>query len=129
MQSKCAGQKADGSPCNGVPWRGTRFCWYHAEEAAGDRARGRKLGGAARSNANRARKELLQGALSPAELEGVIGMTITQVLSGKKSPGIGQAIAALARASVAIRESASFEQQLDELRAQVAELSTRKGVA
>lgn len=72
----------------------------------------RRRGGMAKSNRARASKELRAGSLSPAELQGVIGVTITQVLAGKKSPGIGQAIAALARASVAIREAAEVQDRL-----------------
>jgi hypothetical protein len=53
--------------------------------------------------------------MTPAELEGVIGLTISQVLSGAKSPGIGNAVASLARASIAIREATELEQRVTEL--------------
>ena len=61
------------------------------------------------------RKQLINAAMTPAELEGIIGMTITQVLSGAKSPGIGNAVASLARASIAIREATELEQRVSEL--------------
>jgi hypothetical protein len=77
----------------------------------------RRKGGKAKSNRARARKQLVSTAMSPAELEGVIGLTITQVLAGKISPGIGNAVASLARASVAIRETVDLEIRVTNLEA------------
>jgi len=75
-------------------------------------AEARRRGGQARSNRARARKQLTNAAMSPAELEGIIGLTITQVLAGTKTPGIGQAVAALARAAVSIREATEIEERM-----------------
>ena len=80
-------------------------------------AEARRKGGQAKSNRARARKQLAATALTPAELEGVLGLTITQVLSGAKPPGVGSAIAALARASIAIREAGEIEERLAALEA------------
>ena len=116
MQKRCKATKHDGSPCNGVPFKGGPYCWFHDPAESARRAEGRRLGGAARSNHRRARKQLVDAAMTPAELEGIIGMTITQVLSGTKSPGIGNAVASLARASIAIREATELEQRVSELK-------------
>lgn len=126
MQGRCAGEKQDGSPCNGVPWNGSPLCFHHAPEAAGLRAKGRKLGGSARSNAARARKEIADKAMTAEELQGILGMTITAVLAGTKPPGIGSAIAALARASIEIRKVTEVEQRLTELEVAL-DLRDRRG--
>ncbi len=83
-------------------------------------AEARRKGSKAKSNRARARKQLTSTAMTPAELEGVIGLTITQVLAGAKAPGIGNAGAALARASIAIREATELEERLAALEAQTA---------
>jgi hypothetical protein len=115
MQKRCKATKRDGSPCNGAPFKGGDYCWFHDPAEAEKRADGRRLGGSAKSNRARARKQLASAAMTPAELEGVIGLTITQVLAGTKAPGIGQAVAALARAAITIRETTEIEQRLEAL--------------
>jgi hypothetical protein len=117
MQERCKATKQDGSACNGAPYKGGAYCWFHDPAEAEKRANGRRLGGSAKSNRTRARKQLASTAMTPAELEGVIGLTITQVLSGAKPPGIGQAVAALARAAITIREASEIEQRLAALEA------------
>src|SRR5688500_18337755 len=84
MQVKCKATKHDGTPCSGTPFRGGDFCWFHDPAQADKRADGRRQGGSARSNKRRAMKEVEAHAMTPAELEGVIGLTITQVLSGTR---------------------------------------------
>lgn len=125
MVTRCKATNAAGAPCGAQALR-DGWCAWHDPERAAEMADARRRGGQAKSNLARARKELKSSALSPAELEGIIGMTITQVLSGKKAPGVGQAIAALARASIAIRESTEFEDRLDEMARQIAELNDRR---
>ncbi len=68
-----------------------------------------RKGGAARSNKSRARKQYVDGILSPAELEGLIGTTLKGVLMQKITPGQAQAVASLARAAVAVREASAIE--------------------
>jgi hypothetical protein len=75
-------------------------------------AEARRRGGAARSTKARARKEMVDAALSPPELAGLIGMTIRAVLAGKKPPAVGSAIANLARAAVAVREATETDERL-----------------
>ena len=58
---------------------------------------------------------MVDGALSPAELEGLLGVTLRAVLNGHKEPAIGNAIANLARAAVAVRDSVAVDERLAEL--------------
>lgn len=111
MVTRCKGRNAAGGPC-GAQATQDGWCAWHDPKRQAEMTEARRRGGMAKSNRARASKELRAGSLSPAELQGVIGVTITQVLAGKKSPGIGQAIAALARASVAIREAAEVQDRL-----------------
>ncbi len=68
-----------------------------------------RKGGAARSNVARARKALPAGVLSNEELRGVVGITIKRVLTGATEPAIGNSVAALARAYVAVAEAGGIE--------------------
>ena len=111
MVERCMATNAAGAPCGAQALR-DGFCAWHDPQRQGEMTEARRRGGQARSNRARARKQLTAAAMSPAELEGVIGLTITQVLGGTTPPGVGQAIAALARASVAIREATELEERM-----------------
>jgi hypothetical protein len=54
-------------------------------------------------------------ALSPAELEGYVAVTLRAVLAGTITPGVANAVASLARAAVAVRESSALEGRIEEL--------------
>ena len=51
-------------------------------------------------------------ALTPAELQGVLAVTLKAVLAKQKSPAIGNAVATLGRAIVAVREATKLEERL-----------------
>src|SRR5687767_8216250 len=108
MVERCKATNAAGAPCGAQALR-AGWCAWHDPERQAEMAEARRKGGKAKSNRARARKQLASTVLTPAELEGVIGLTITQVLSGAKPPGVGQAVAALARAALAIREATEIE--------------------
>jgi hypothetical protein len=116
MVERCKATNAAGQPC-GAQAISNGFCPWHDPARQADMLEARRKGGKAKSNRARARKQLVSTAMSPAELEGVIGLTITQVLAGKISPGIGNAVASLARASVAIRETVDLEIRVTNLEA------------
>lgn len=87
-----------------------------------------RKGGAARSNAARAKKALPAGVLSTDDLRGLLGLTLKGVIAGKVEPGVGNAAANLARAYVAVTEAGAveaMERRLDELEA----LAARRGSA
>lgn len=114
MASQCLGQNRNGGPCSGTPGA-DGYCMWHSPARQVEREEWRRRGGQRRSNASRARKAMADGALSPAEIEGVLGLTMKAVLNGSKDPAIGNAIANLARAAVAVREAVAVDERLGEL--------------
>ena len=117
MQKRCSATKADGAQCGGVPYKGGDLCWFHSPHTAADRAAGRRLGGAAKSNRSRARRQLMNAALSPAEIGGLLSVTLTNVIGGKVEPGVANAAANLARAIVAVKEASEVEERIAALEA------------
>jgi len=95
------------------------YCYWHSPLTASERAEARRRGGQNRSNAARAKKELPAGVMTNDELRGLVGLTIKGVLAGRVEPGIGNSVAALSRAYVAVTEAGAVETlqaQVDELR-------------
>lgn len=125
---RCQATAASGKPCSATPRPGRPFCLWHDEEAAEERREVSRRGGVARSNAARAKKQLPSGVLTNDELKGLVGVTIKRVLTGATEPAIGNSIAALSRAYVAVSEAGAVEamqRRLDELEA----LAARRGSA
>ena len=114
MVARCKAMTVNGTSCGAQALR-DGWCAWHDPARQAEMAAARRKGGKAKSNQARARKQLLNAAMTPAELEGILGMTITQVLSGAKPPGVGQAVAALARAAVMIRQTSELEARLTDL--------------
>ena len=128
MLRRCKAKNSGGSPCSATPVRADGYCWWHSPALAKERDEARRRGGAARSNASRAKKQLPAGVLSNDQLRGVLGVTIAKVLNGAVEPGVGSSVASLARAYVAVTEAGAVETlqaQVDELRA----LITMRGSA
>jgi hypothetical protein len=116
MVTRCKATNANGAPCGAQAIR-DGWCAWHDPERQAQMTEARRRGGQAKSNRTRARKQLASTAMTPAELQGVIGASIAKVLSGTITPGMGQAVAALARASVSIREATEFDERLEALEA------------
>ncbi len=51
----------------------------------------------------------------PAEVQGLIGVTLRAVMAGQMTPGQGTAVAALARAAMSVREASETEERLTTL--------------
>jgi hypothetical protein len=117
MVGKCRATNAAGAPCSATPVRPSGWCWFHDPALTAERDAGRRKGGVERSNQARARKQYADGALAPIEVQGLIGTTLRAVLVGKVTPGQGQAVAALARAAMTVREASEVEERLAELEA------------
>ena len=115
MVGRCAATTAAGSPCSAQPVRPSGFCYWHDPSLVADRAEARRRGGRAKSNQQRARKQLPAAALTPAELQGLLSMALQGVLSGRLSPGVGNAAANLGRSLIAAREAVEVEERLNAL--------------
>ncbi len=118
MANQCTGKNRTGEPCGAQAWQDGLCRWHHPGLAA-DRAEWRTRGGKAKSNKARAKKQLPDSILSPAELEGVIGITIKRVLTGVIEPGPANAIASLCRAAVSVREATAIDERLAALEARI----------
>jgi hypothetical protein len=65
-------------------------------------------------------------AMTPAEIQGYVAVALRGVLTGSITPGVGNAVAALARAAVAVREATELEQRLADLEARAGVMDTRR---
>ncbi len=115
MAAMCEATAASGQSCSAPARPGRRWCVWHDADAVAERREMSRKGGAARSNKSRVRKQYVDGILSPAELEGLIGTTLKGVLMGKIAPGQAQAVASLARAAMSVREASEIEERLRSL--------------
>lgn len=122
MERTCQATKKDGSRCNGRALSGSGRCWAHDESLREVRDAGRRQGGHGRASHVRAAKRMSPDLTS---LLGTLHDTIEGVRSGDLSPAQGSAIGSLARAVVAVTESATLEVRLEELRTEVARLQER----
>lgn len=110
--TRCHATNHSGDPCSAAPLPGQGWCvWHHPDRAEARREMSRK-GGLAKRNTVRAKKRYAEGGLDPDQSQGIIGATIVGVLSERIPPNVGNAIAALARTSVAIREAVETEERL-----------------
>jgi hypothetical protein len=108
-QSNCEGIRADGQPCKAKALPGKRFCWAHDETLAEKRDKARRQGGKNRANAARLR------SLVPPRLVGVydtLETAMAEVHDGRLVPGQATAMAALARAMVAVLQAGELEERL-----------------
>ena len=113
----CRATSANGSPCMATPIRASGYCYWHCPTLEGERAAARRRGGQSRSNKSRARRQYAEGALTPTEVEGLLGTSMRAVIAGRMTPGQGSAVAALARAAMHVREAGELESRIAELEA------------
>ena len=115
MPDRCEAVAKNGKPCSATPAPGLTRCAWHAPEWAERRREWSVRGGKGRSNAARAKRQLPAGILTADELRGLVGLTIRGVLANKVEPGVGNSVANLARAYVAVTEATEHEERLAEL--------------
>ncbi len=113
----CRGATKAGKPCAARPRPGTDRCPWHSDDLAEQRQAWSRKGGTNSSSRARARRQLPHGGVSPAELQGILGLVLKGVVAGKLAPNVGNAAATIARALVAIREAAEFDARLAALEA------------
>ena len=113
MATGCQGRNRAGESCSAAVYR-DGWCRWHlpGEQAEAQRREWARKGGEGRSNRARLRREMVEAALSPAELQGYLAVALRGVLVGKYTPGQATAVAALVRAAVAAREATELEERL-----------------
>ena len=114
-QQQCKGTNKLGEQCNGKALPESEFCIAHDPAKIVAITEARRKGGQARSNRAKARRELSNAAMTPGEIAGVVAVAIRGVLSGKQSPGVGSAIAALSRAALEAGKASDLEQRMAEI--------------
>lgn len=125
MQRKCKGYKKSGERCSSWALADSEFCIAHDPKRVIELAEYRKRGGAGRSNASRARKQIADLRNMPG-VQTTLLQAIDDLKTGKLEPPVATAIATLARALVAVAgvtSAVTFEEQLAEMRRQMADLS------
>lgn len=109
---RCKSLTVEGQPCGAAVWRDGWCRWHHPANAE-ELAEARRKGGEASGNVNRKLRELAK--LAPkdlADVEGLMRATLVAVLIGKVTPRQASAVAAVARALVAVQEAGEFESRL-----------------
>lgn len=120
MDRRCKATNRTGEPCSAAHHR-DGWCRWHHPDLAETRKAERVAGGEAKSNRRRARKLLLDARMEPRAVEGLLCRGMLQVMSGRMTPGQLSAIAAGARAFVAVREAGEVEERLAAVEASLAQ--------
>ena len=111
MVERCSGRNRDDSPCSAQARPGRRWCSWHDPDLAAQRTEWRRKGGAGKSNANRARKELGE-ATTLTGVQAALFRALGKVERGDLEPARATAMAALGRAIVAVAEAGAFEERI-----------------
>ena len=117
MVARCAAITANNTPCSAQPVRADGYCYWHSPALAADRAEARRRGGKAKTNVARAKKQLPAEVMTAVEFQGLVCVVARGVVSGRLTPGVGAAIASLARAHRDLAELGRLEEQIAELEA------------
>ncbi len=115
MASQCQGTNRTGEPCSAHVDDGQTWCRWHDPDRAEDRAAWSRKGGQARSNKQRARKQLAAAVLSIDDLDAFLCSALVKVAGGRIDPGVGTAMATIAKTITTIRSTADFEKRLEDL--------------
>jgi len=127
MAAKCSATTRRGIPCGSPPLPGSALCWLHDPNVAEQRREASRKGGKARSNAARAKKALPAEIMTDAELLSWLGVMLKRVMAGATTPAIGNSVATIAKAMVAVRQASELEDRLAELE-QRAGIDERRGL-
>jgi len=123
--TRCQATNQAGKPCSAAHWN-DGWCRWHHPDLAEDRRAWSARGGAQRANKARAKKSLPAELLTMEEVLAYLGITLRGVLTGKVEPGVGTAIANLARAMTTVAGASTLEQQLADMARQIADLQDRR---
>src|SRR5215212_436170 len=126
MVDRCPATTQSGKPCSAKPRPGSTWCAWHDPALAQRRSAWSAKGGANRSNKSRARKALPAELMTMEEVQSYLGVTLRGVLSGTVDPGVGTAVATIARAMTTVAGAGALEQQIAGLAQQIAELTGRR---
>lgn len=114
MDTKCRSLNKAGDPCSAAHYKDGWCRWHHPDLEAQRQAE-RRAGGKAKANTSRARKELSASIMDMDAIDGLLCLVIVRVAAGDISPGVGTALASLARSIIAVRDAGEIAERLDRL--------------
>jgi hypothetical protein len=114
---RCSSTTKDGTPCGAAPRPGRSFCPWHDPQLVTARQTWRARGGQGKSSRRRATRNLADAALTMPEVAGLLSVALKKVATGTMEPGVGNAMANIARALVATQQAGDVEMRLAELEA------------
>jgi len=108
---KCAAIKADGTQCQSFASPETGFCAAHDPARRDAQRAASRRGGQARANARRAAKQwaTIGEQVQTGDLASILKACMISVKTGSMTPGEANAIAALAKATVALEHDLELE--------------------
>ncbi|MGI8404851.1 MAG: hypothetical protein ACR2OE_08850 [Thermomicrobiales bacterium] len=113
--AQCQGTNAEGKPCSARAQPGREWCQWHDPAREAERAQWRSQGGKARSTRNSAARELRKYATDMGSLRGTLFHVLKRVEGGDLEPNVGNSIATIAKAIVAISQAVEVEERLAQL--------------
>lgn len=119
---RCVGLRKDGSQCNGLAL-GSLYCFAHDPARAGERVQARRKGGR-----NSAKIVRLRGLAPPRlrDLFDVLEVAVGEVHGGALAPPAATAMAALARAMVAVLDAGDLAERVAELEQAVSDRGEKR---
>lgn len=124
-ERRCPTINAEGNPCSAYVEEGKTFCVWHDPERQAERAEKQRKGGQNKATRLRARR-LLRESQGMADIQARLLLAYEQVHDGELDSSVGAALATMARALVVVAGVAQFEDRLDAMQREIAEL---KGVS
>ncbi len=118
MDTRCIRPTKAGKPCSAAHYKDGYCRWHHPDLEAKRQAE-RIAGGRAKGNAARAKKRLAGQVLTIGELDALLCSALTDVSTGTLEPGVGSAMAGIAKTITSIRAAAVLENRLSALEARV----------
>lgn len=110
--AQCRGTNTEGKPCSARAQPGREWCQWHDPAREAERAKWRSEGGKARSTRNTAARELKRYATDMGSLRGTLFHVLKRVEGGDLEPNVGNSIATIARAIVAVSQAVEVEERL-----------------
>ncbi len=114
MDTTCRELNRSGGPCGAQHYRDGWCRWHHPSLEAQRQAE-RAAGGQARSNRNRARKQLADAVMTIEDMDAFLCASMVKVAAGRMEPNVGSAVAGIARTVVTIRTASDLERRLEAL--------------
>lgn len=115
MAKQCAGFTKAGKPCRGKALPGGALCFVHDPAMAERRQQGSIKGGIGKSAKVRARRQLRDSVMDPADVSGLLSISMQKVATGAMEPGVGTALGSMAKALMSVQETAQLSDRLGEL--------------